>query len=823
MNKIIRLSVAKLKKNKRDSILTVILAMICTILLASSVSSLAGIGKMVPKIVEDTGCYRNMASFDQAVYTNEFLKFIEDDDRVKRYTHWSVASGYSLTVKGEGDYIYDTSFVSLSDEKKIERFNAPEEDSIEHPIWMNKAYKNKLEVEVGDEITYVDKNREYTFTVAGFYENGLWNLSSKAVVTDEDFAYLEQYLTRNETIGIDLKDGVDGKAFFKEFEDYCKDISVNDLSRGLLIYTYEDFTQLYVIDMAIVSIIVAIMAGLTIVAIMVMISFRIVGDIQDQIVSIGVLEALGYTSSEIALSYVFEYLILTGIGALLGIIPGVALTKSLMSQAALTMYYAGELQTEVIPFVLSIIGILLFTVLLALSKARSVRKYPPVKAFRKGIETHHFKKTLLPLENSRGNVHINLALKGFLDNMKQNLGVGFCIGVATLTVVLSFIICSFLGNKTTMLNSVCGHELPDIRLETTGFVDKADFASEIEAMPEVDKVLLAAKEVGIKVGDDVTADLEIYDDYSKTSTIVVVSGRLPEHENEIAMTTQLKLRTKANVGDTITAEYMKVKRDYVVTGFVNSVVNAATAYLTDDGFKRVEPSYIPNAVDIYLKDKIDEKEFADVLTSRYGKELIDISVDEVTGDTVEDRIRNTAQKKMAEAMIEEGVSYMEYAIEYDGQVISGSTNTMRITSLSYERAELEEMMSMLSMVFAVISIAFMAVAAIVVMIILSILMNTMIRKQYRELGIMKSMGYTSGELMFQLAFKLVPTALIAVILGTAVSYLLLSLIEPVLAKVTVSGISVLIVDLAILVFCFICAYLSSKKIKKISVRELMTE
>ena len=695
MNKIIRLSTAKLKKNKKDSFLTIILAMICTILLASSVSSLMGIGKIIPKIVEDTGCYCNLATFDQAVYTNDFLEFIEDDDRVERFTHWSVASGYSLTVKGEGDYIYDTSFVSLSSEKNIEKFDAPEADSIEHPIWMNKAYKSKLEVEKGDEITYIDKNREYTFTVAGFYESGLWNLSSKAVVTDEDFAYLEQYLTRNETIGVDLKDGVDCKEFFNEYEDYCKDISVNDLSRGLSILTYDDFTDLYVIDMAIVSIIVAIMASLTIIAIMVMISFRIVGDIQDQIVSIGVLEALGYTSSEIAMSYVFEYLILTGIGALLGIIPGVALTKALMSQAAQTMFYAGELQMEVIPFVFSIAGILMFTALLALAKARSVRKYPPVKAFRKGIETHHFKKTLLPLENAMGNVHVSLALKGFLDNIKQNIGVGFCIGVATLTVVLSFIICSFLGNKTTILNSVCGHELPDIRLETTGFVDKEDFASEIEAMPEVDKVLLAAKDVGIKVCDDVTAGLEIYDDYSKTSTIVVVSGRLPEHENEIAMTTQLRLQTHANVGDTITAEYMKVKRDYVVTGFVNSVVNAATAYLTEDGFKRVDPSYMPNAVDIYLKDKVDEKEFADVLTSRYGKELIDISNDEVKGDTVEERIRSTAEKKMAEVMIEDGVSYMEYAIEYDGQVISGSTNAMKITTLSFERSELEEMMSML--------------------------------------------------------------------------------------------------------------------------------
>ena len=60
-------------------------------------------------------------------------------------------------------------------------------------------------------------------------------------------------------------------------------------------------------------------------------------------------------------------------------------------------------------------------------------------------------------------------------------------------------------------------------------------------------------------------------------------------------------------------------------------------------------------------------------------------------------------------------------------------------------------------------------------------------------------------------------------LGTVVSFLLLSLVEMVLAKVMVSVVSVFIVDIAILVFCFICAYMSSRKIKKISVRELMTE
>ena len=109
------------------------------------------------------------------------------------------------------------------------------------------------------------------------------------------------------------------------------------------------------------------------------------------------------------------------------------------------------------------------------------------------------------------------------------------------------------------------------------------------------------------------------------------------------------------------------------------------------------------------------------------------------------------------------------------------------------------------------------------MIILSILMASTIRKQYRELGIMKGLGYTSKELKFQMAFKIIPPTVIAVIIGTVISFLMFNLLTGLIAKITVSIISIVIVDVFILVFCFICAYLSAKKIGKISVYELMTE
>jgi ABC-type antimicrobial peptide transport system permease subunit len=148
---------------------------------------------------------------------------------------------------------------------------------------------------------------------------------------------------------------------------------------------------------------------------------------------------------------------------------------------------------------------------------------------------------------------------------------------------------------------------------------------------------------------------------------------------------------------------------------------------------------------------------------------------------------------------------------------------MKIKTLTFVREDNEEIAHMLCVSFAGIAVILMVISAIVVILILSILMASTIRKQYRELGIMKGMGYTSGELKFQMAFRIVPVAFVGVAFGTVVSLLLMGVVNAFVAKIEVSAISVVLMDTAILVYCFICAYISARRIKKISVYELISE
>ena len=445
-------------------------------------------------------------------------------------------------------------------------------------------------------------------------------------------------------------------------------------------------------------------------------------------------------------------------------------------------------------------------------------------AFRKGIAAHHFKKTFLPLEKTKGNVHIRLAFKEFLQNSKSNIGLTVCITITTIMVLISFTIGSFFNDEEKILKSVSGHELPDINIVVSGETNPESFANELRSMPEVDRVLTTASSGSVKVNDNEYAySVEVYKDFSETETIVLTQGRYPKHDNEIAVTSQADAAIHVKMGDTVTLEYGKVKRDYVVCGVVNCIVNSNTVYMTEDGYKKLNPVYKPDSYKIFLKDDADIDAFSKILTDRYGNDLSEIAAGEVTGESYEDRIRSAAEIKMAKAMTEQGVSYMEYSIRIGDEVISGSTSNMKIKSLEYTYDYYKDLIGQVTQVFGIVSIGLMVMSAIVVMIILSILMASTIRKQYRELGIMKGLGYTSRELKFQMAFRMIPPTVIAVVLGTIINFLVLKLLVGLLAKISVSIVSIVIVDIIILLFCFICAYINAKKIGKISVYELMTE
>ncbi|MBR1750205.1 MAG: hypothetical protein IJ740_04855 [Ruminococcus sp.] len=161
-------------------------------------------------------------------------------------------------------------------------------------------------------------------------------------------------------------------------------------------------------------------------------------------------------------------------------------------------------------------------------------------AFRKGIKAHHFGRNILPLEKLKHSINLRLALKGIVHDLRSNIGVGICIITAGIAVMFAVYTFDFFKNGHDGLMSVMGMEIPDISLMTINGVDNEAFCEELRQMPEVDKVLIncaLGNNVEVK-GSAKSSTAVVYKDFSLTENIHVKTGRFPEYENEIMITTK---------------------------------------------------------------------------------------------------------------------------------------------------------------------------------------------------------------------------------------------------------------------------------------------
>jgi ABC-type antimicrobial peptide transport system permease subunit len=287
---------------------------------------------------------------------------------------------------------------------------------------------------------------------------------------------------------------------------------------------------------------------------------------------------------------------------------------------------------------------------------------------------------------------------------------------------------------------------------------------------------------------------------------------------------QSSARYQLKTGDTGRLKYDSIVQDYLVTGVVTALVNAENVYLTEDGIRRINPTYVPTTFLVYPAEGVDENTLRAVLDRRFGKSAQNLGSgeEEITG-SYEERIRARAEQVMAAVMEQNGAAHVEYAIVSGDTVIAGNSDSIKIKAFFNMSELVYSAMASLCSAVNITTKLFMAMSAAVVMMILSILMASEIRRQRRELGIMKGLGYTSKELMLQLAFRIMPAALLAVVIGTVLSVGATKLLVSAVGVVPIHLPQIIVLDLLILAFCFGCAWLGAGRIKKISVCELMTE
>ena len=367
-----------------------------------------------------------------------------------------------------------------------------------------------------------------------------------------------------------------------------------------------------------------------------------------------------------------------------------------------------------------------------------------------------------------------------------------------------------------------GWENSDLYLIFEDTVNVKDATAEIASLPEVRKAIYFKTDNATIKNKSVQA--LVYKDFLATENLFVTRGWLPEKDHEIAMKEHLARELGYEIGDTMMVKGAGVEKKFVLTGYVISLFDGV--YLTEEGMNRITPPSNIGLVSVYLKDGVDVADFRKLIEERYGKSNEEILSAESVSGTLEERIRTKAQEQMALLISEYGAANVNYAIKIGDQMISGGTGKMRIMEVTSFDELLGAQLGGICRLSQIASLILAVVVAIIISVILNFLISSTIRRQRKQLGIEKAMGYTTKDIKKQLVMRLMPVIIPGVILGILLSVPMTEFfIIGTFGRGSLQARYPLLVPTAILVLLFTygSAWVSADKVKKVSVTELMTE
>ncbi|TDL58341.1 ABC transporter permease [Paenibacillus dendritiformis] len=631
--------------------------------------------------------------------------------------------------------------------------------------------------QLGDSIAFTYHNKTYRYRVAGFFESALMGTTKLAMLKFylPDTAYrqlsaelgpaadgvlLSALVTNSEQSGALLRD------FHKQFPQLYTSADSSFWSANL------DMAASSMMTVHVVALILIAFAAVIVLASLLVIKFHITNSIEEGMVNIGVLKALGYTNRQIVSSIGLQYMLI----AIPASAAGAAVSYAAMSAfGAVLSFLTGLLWPGGIHTGTDLLTVLIMILLvLAVTLLSSLRIYKlhPAAALRGGIQTHNFRRNPLPLDKAKGGLSLLLACKAMLTNRRQNLMIAGITAAITFASVFSVVLYYNAAEDKTAFFQLVGAETPDIGIQVAPGHDSGQLLMRMEQMPGVEKANILDYITTAIEGQLVTT--EFSDDFGKLDNPTIYEGRYPQYDNEIAITRGLAGQLGTTVGDTVRVGLGEASYPFLITGLNQSLHRGNNgASLTLAGVQHLLPGHQGMSINVYLQGAVNA-DFIREAELAYGSRI---------------------------------------------QAITDVNQSLESQSEGYITA-----------IFTVM-IVIVAITALVVVLLLYLVINASLIKRKREFGILKAIGYTTFQLMTQIAFGLMPIVIAGIIAGGVLGCLYTnSVLKLILFDAGLSNARFIIpvplimkLCMAMTVLAYIVSMLVSRRIKRITAYGLIME
>ncbi|MGF7143151.1 putative ABC transport system permease protein [Anaerotaenia torta] len=717
-----------IKRSLASSVVLVLLVILSTLLMYTGIAVENQIGDFVDARNEELhGADCTLLAGPSSM--GKVISILDQREDIDRYeVHDSIyytSPKFRNRMRDEKESNLITIMLNAEDTYHLNRLSIIDELSPrpENGIIVPYILKTSKQYRTGDELVMKTENRSDTFVIAGFYENVIFASPSNVsmyqfFVYDQTFRKLREEagdMAKHSLINLQFE-GIDGGEFERSFllEFKGKEIDGNDFLAILPFDTLKQgvtmFTEILMVVLIAFSLILLAIA-------LVVIRFSVVVHLEKNIKNIGSLEAVGYTAEQIKYALLLEFLLLTAVGILAGLLLAVAVTSPVgnMISASIGLRWAGRIS---VPAALaSALVNLLLIITVTNMTARKLKKITPLAALRDGIETHSFKRNYLPLEKSGLPLNLAIGMKGLLYNKKQNLVMAVIISLLSFACVYTVgMYYNFVIDDTAMMNLV---GLPTAKVQV--WAEAADYdriADQIREKKEVRRLLdYNAEEMLVKNGErEAQVRVEIMEDFSELDADTLMAGRLAEYENEIMVSSRTLQELGLELGGFVTVSSFGGEAQYLIVGVKQHISNLGRgASLTLEGVRRLNPDYKINMAIMYLTEGTDTEDFIKALSTEFAAGNILIM-------NIEDNINVVMES-------------------FHGSIVAICALCGGIT-------------------------------VITVVLILLLLIKVKLLKEQRQYGIYKALGYTAAQLIRQVGYSYLPVIVLGGILGLGAGLLL---------------------------------------------------
>lgn len=788
------LAIANIRKTKSASITLVIMFIIAALLLNTGLLVAINYGSFFETLKTELSASDVYYIFPDALYSDEVQSYINDNEHiVQSQAHDMKWLGAHFNSNGK-NIDRTVLFTNMDEERQISKWKFVGEHlpSEGMSVYVPNIFQSVSGYELNDEIElkYTDEEtgaeKSLTFTIKGFVEDVFFSATDTGLLSfylSEDTyekvdALLNSPMSNINVVFAKLDDFSNLKIVESEIREIL-DLNSSSLMGGdassMFVALDVELMEMARCMMAtMVSAFMVLFALIIVVVCLLVVRFRIVNSIEEDILKIGSLKSVGYTSRQIISSFLLQYLIISVLGCVIGI----ALTYLLLPSVSSVFEQQSGLRWEqgfdVLISSITFFTIMLFVVIITLIATRRIKKLSPTIALRGESSGLRYKKNYFPLKNTKGPLVISLAFKSILQNLKHNLMILVILIAVTFAGTFGVLMYYNAAVNTKAFAEVSGQEICDVLIALNNEMDQNYADETISKMDSVRKTQYL-DEVKVKV-NDMEISTQVMDSYKGRESNYVYEGRYPESNNEITMAGVLAERSDKSIGDTVTLNFGNNQDSFTVVGLSNgSLGMGLNATILTEDFKKLNPDFKQQSLYIYLDEGTNIPAFIEQLTSTLDKEQF-------------------------------------YSV------------------INFEKA-MEDGMASYQGIVAAVGVVMLIITLMVVALVLYFLISSTIIREKRDLGIQKAIGFTTAQLMNQLSIKFT----VPIIIGTIVGSFLGALYTNPLLSVAMKSMGIMkanfivapawVVGFAIATigFSYLLCLLVTWRIRKISAYELITE